>query len=479
MEGVSDGRKFIKVAKRVAKRKPIIVLKAGKSQSGAKAASSHTGSLAGSYEAYRTAFRQSGVIEANSVEELFDFAMLLLKYKKAGNLAILTNSGGPGVMAADACDQFGIPLAKFEFETIRKLREFLPAESNVYNPVDILGDADVGRFSRALQVLSEDRNVEMILAILTPTAQMDFVKAAECVKGNDVVCCFMGGESVDEAEKMLRASGIPNFFDPVRAVKAISVLRRYSEISAEREVEEDVKIDVDYDKARKVLSKLIAAGNRVVGAEGLPLLEAYGIKVAPYGIARTYKEAEEIADRIGYPVVLKVVSPDIVHKSDVGGVKLNVERDYLEKAFFEILSNVEGRMPKARIDGVLVQKMVSGGKELIVGMKRDPQFGPLIMFGMGGVYVEVLKDVSFRIAPITRKEAYEMVKEVKAYHILRGLRGEKPVDIDAIVDLLLRVSKLSVDHPEVLEMDLNPVKVFEKGYLVVDFRMVLGKEVKT
>jgi len=244
------------------------------------------------------------------------------------------------------------------------------------------------------------------------------------------------------------------------------------------DVEGETVVDVDYARVEEILKKLKETGSRIVGAGGLPLLDAYGIKIPPYGIARTLKEAKEIADRVGYPVVLKVVSPDVVHKSDVGGVKLNVGENELEKAFFEILSNVESRMPKARINGILVQKMVEGGKELIVGMKRDPQFGPLIMFGMGGVYVEVLRDVSFRIAPITRKEASEMIKEVKAYRILRGLRGEKPVDIDAIVDLLVRVSKLSVDHPELLEIDLNPVKVFEDGYVVVDFRMVLNvKEV--
>ncbi|AAB90033.1 acetate--CoA ligase alpha subunit [Archaeoglobus fulgidus] len=477
MEGVEDGRKFMRVAKSVARRKPVVVMKAGKSQSGAKAASSHTGSLAGSYEAYRAAFRQSGVIEASSVEELFDFALLLLKYRKAGNLAILTNSGGPGVMAADACDQFGVPLANFNFETIRKLKEFLPAESNFYNPVDILGDASAERFSRSLQILSEDENVDIVLTILTPTAQMDFLKAAESVVGKNAVCCFMGGESVDESERILRSSGIPNFFDPVRAVRAISVLGRYSKISAKERVKEDLDVSVEREKAEEIIEKLLESGGRVVGAEGLPVLEAYGIEVAPYGIARNVDEARDIAESIGYPVVLKVVSPDVVHKSDVGGVKLNVGENDLEKAFFEILSNVEGRMPKARIEGVLVQKMVDGGKELIVGMKRDPQFGPMIMFGMGGVYVEVLKDVSFRIAPITRREAHEMVREVKAYRILRGLRGEKPADIDAIADLLLRVSKLSLDHPEVLEMDLNPVKVFESGYAVVDFRMVLGEEV--
>ncbi len=468
MEGVNDGRKFMEVAREVSKVKPVIAMKSGKTEAGTKAASSHTGSLAGSFVAYRTAFKQCGVVEAESIEDLFEFSLVLRRIRRVnGGVAVVTNSGGPGVMASDAIEEFGLRMARFESETIEKLREFLPPMANVYNPVDVLGDADAERFGKALKIVEKDKNVGAIIAILTPTAQIDFSKASEFVLSVDkpVITCFMGGESVRRAVDVLKRHGVVNFLDPVKAVKSLKAAMDYGRMVERLEAPKEV-IDVKAD-VRPLLR-----GKRVLTAESFEVLKAYGIPVPPYGIAKTAEEALKIADRIGYPIAMKVVSPDILHKTDVGCVKLNVKREEVISTFFELVKRAEDYL-KADVEGVLVQKMMPEGREVIVGMKRDPQFGPLLMFGMGGIYVEVFEDVSFRIAPIGREEALEMVKEVKAYRILKGVRGERPSDINAIVDVILRVAKLSVDCEEIVEMDLNPVFVYERGCCVVDAKMVL------
>lgn len=474
LEGVSDGRKFMKVAREVSKVKPIVAVKSGRTEAGAKAASSHTGSLAGSFVAYRTAFRQCGVVEAESIEDLFDFSLILRRIRNIdGGIAIVTNSGGPGVIASDAVEEFGLNLARFERRTIDRLKEILPPIANVYNPVDVLGDADADRFGSALKIVEEDPNVGAIIAILTPTAQMDFIRASEFVLGigKPIVTCFMGGESVRDAIELLKKHGIVNFLDPVKAVRSLNSVRRFELMK--RRIEkaiETTEIEVDFVTVRDLIEK--RRNKKVLTAESFEILKAYGIPVPPYGIAKTAEEALKIADKIGYPVAMKIVSPEILHKTDVGCVKLNVGRERVISTFYELVKRAEDYL-KADVEGVMVQKMMPLGREVIVGMKRDPQFGPLIMFGMGGIYVEVFKDVSFRIAPIDRNEALDMIREVKAYSILKGVRGERPSDIDALVDVIVRISKLSLDFDEIVEMDLNPVFVYEKGCCVVDAKVVL------
>ncbi|MCX8172120.1 MAG: acetate--CoA ligase family protein [Archaeoglobaceae archaeon] len=470
VEGIHEGRKFMEIAKKVTRQKPIVVMKAGKTESGAKAASSHTGSLAGSYEVYKTAFEQSGILVAESVEELFDFSFALSKNRRAGNVAIITNSGGPGVMASDAVELNGLKLAEFSNETIEALRKTLPPSAGFYNPVDILGDADTDRFLNALEIVGRDENVGTLLAILVPTAQIDFRKAVEKVISIEkpVFCCFMGLNEFEE--EILIENRIPNFFDPVRAVKAISAVEKYSRFDfTEREFK---KFEIDKMKADKIFSEFVNSGARFVGVEGLRLLECYGIPTARWGIAKTADDAEKIAEEIGYPVAMKIVSPDIIHKSDVGALKLDVGKGEIRSSFYEIVSRVESYMPEARIEGVLVQKMVKGGKEVIVGMKKDPQFGNVIMFGFGGIYVEVFKDVSFRIAPLSEKDAYDMIKSVKSFALLKGIRGEKMLDIDSLAETILKFSQLAMEYP-ISEMEINPLKVFEKGCVAIDFRMLM------
>jgi acetyltransferase len=479
LEDVRDGRRFMDVVRRITRTKPVIVLKSGRTEAGAKAASSHTGSIAGGSEAFSTAFQQAGVVEVNSINDLFDLSLALSRIRGiSGGIAIVTNSGGPGVMAADTIEESGLELAAFDRETIEKLRELHVA--NFYNPVDVMGDADSDKFGTALGIVAADENVGAIIAILSPTAPIEFDKAGDYVldlnEKKSIVPVFMGGETVMQPVERFKKHGITNYFDPVRAVKALCAVEKYSE-SREKVSAPPPHFKVD----RRAIEKLMEIREREeakmgVGVEGFKVLEAYGIPVPLHGKAETAEEALEIADRIGYPVSMKIVSPDIVHKTDVGCVKLNVSREGVKEAFFEILHRAEKYTSAGRIEGVLVQQMTAGGKEVIVGMKRDTHFGPLIMFGLGGIYVDVFKDVSFRIAPLSKDDAMEMIKSVKAYRLLRGVRGEQMSDIESLVDVLLRFSQLCMDFPEILEADLNPIKVFEqgKGCCAIDLKMAIG-----
>ncbi len=468
LEDVSDGRRFMRVASRISKTKPVVVMKSGKTEAGSKAASSHTGSIAGSVEAFKAAFEQSGVVEAESINDLFDFALTLSRItsiKRGGGVAIVTNSGGPGVMAADAVEEYGLKLASFERNTMDKL---LPLQlANSYNPVDVRGDATSDKFGTALEIVARDERVSAIIAILSPTAPIDFDKACTYVLAADalkpVIPVFMGGASVTKAVEVLNQHGITNYFDPVRAVKTLKAVSDYEEMQA-RVYEPPQHFDVDTHLIRKRLQQKQALDYE--------LLTAYGIPVPAYGKAVSADAALEIADRIGYPVAMKILSPDIVHKTDVGCVKLNVYREAVKENFFEIMRRGEKYTSARRIDGVLVQQMIEGGREVIIGMKRDRHFGPLVMFGLGGIYVEVFKDVSFRIAPLSKRDAEEMIHKVRAYRILRGVRGEPTSDINSLIDILLRFSQLCVEFPEILEADLNPIKVLESGCYVVDFKMV-------
>ncbi|MCW3137279.1 MAG: acetate--CoA ligase family protein [Methanophagales archaeon] len=466
LEDVSEGSRFMRVVREVSRTKPVVVMKSGMTEAGAKAASSHTGSIAGSVEAYRAAFAQAGIVEATSIQELFDFSLTLSRIQRIkGGIAIVTNSGGPGVMAADAIEESGLELTAFERETMEKLHPLQLANS--YNPIDVRGDATTDKFGTALSIVAEDGYVGAIIAILSPTAPIEFDKAGNYVMAinakKPVIPVFMGGETVMSAVEELKKHGIANYFDPVRAVKSLKAVKDYEE-RQKRVFEPPPHFNVDTGQIREQLRHKL----------GFELLKAYGIPIPAYGKAETADEALDIADKIGYPVAMKILSPDIIHKTDVGCVKLNVNREAVKESFFEIMRRGEKLTTARRIEGVLVQQMVAGGKEVIIGMKRDRHFGPLLMFGLGGIYVEVFRDVSFRIAPLSMSDAKEMIKNVRAYQILHGVRGEPMSDIDSLVNVLLRFSQLCVEFPDILEADLNPIKVFEygKGCYVVDFKMI-------
>jgi acetyl coenzyme A synthetase (ADP forming)-like protein len=484
-EGLPDGQEFIRVARQVTKKKPVVAVKSGVTQAGSRAVSSHTGSLAGSEQAYQAAFRQAGVLRAGSIEELFDLA-LAFAYQplpKGDHIAIVTNAGGPGILATDALERSGMELARLANETIRRLEERLPDAASAANPVDVLGDALADRYEFALDVVSGDPNVDGVLVILTPQAMTQIEATAEVIGKvaamveMPVVACFMGESSIAGGLKILQKHGVPNYPFPERAVTALRAMVDYLQVRAEP-LPEFEKFDVDADAVREVFEKARAEGRVSVGdAEARAILEAYRLRIPRSEIAATAEEAVRLATEIGYPLVLKIASPDILHKTDVGGVKvgLNNATD-VRDAFDLIVYRAQRYVPGARIWGCLVQEMTPPGLEVLVGMNRDPQFGPLVTFGLGGIYVETLKDVTFRVAPFSRHEAEQMLEEIRARALLDGVRGAPPVDKAAIVDTLLRIGQLVTDFPEIVELDINPLMVFEQGQgaTALDMRLVLA-----
>ncbi len=485
LEGISDGPRFMEIAQQVTGETPIIAIKAGTSDAGARAVSSHTGTLAGSERAYDAAFKQAGITRADSIEELFDYAHAFAEVPpiKGDKIAIVSNAGGAAIMATDALDRAQLQLASFQGKTIRSLKTHLPPGSNALNPVDVRGDADAERYKFALDAVLQDKNVDGVIAILTPQAVTRVDETAhaiaDVVQEHDkpVLGCFMGQNTAQIGIEILRDHMIPNYPYPERVVDAMrAMVERWRWLGhPPRKME---RFEVQRDEVEQVLSQVRADGRLTVGdAEAREIMKAYRITIPQAQLASNPDEAVEIAQRIGYPVVMKIVSPDILHKTDIGGVKLNLMGDTAVRDTFDLLMYRASRyMPEAEIWGALVQEMVPQGKEVIIGINRDPQFGPLLLFGLGGIYVEALKDISFRIAPIARWEAEEMITEIRAYPLLRGFRGEKPSDLKAIAECILRVSQLAVDFPEIVELDINPLMVNEegKGAVAIDMRLVLA-----
>lgn len=485
LESIANGRRFVDVASTLVASKPLIVLKAGSSDAGARAVSSHTGSLAGSQTAYEAAFRKAGIIRADTVQDLFDFAEGFSKQPlPAGpGLAILTNAGGPAIMATDACESLGVGLAGLERETTEALRAALPPAAAVYNPVDVLGDAKADRYETAARILAADPNVRSILVILTPQAPTQAVETADAVAavaketGLTVFGCFMGDRAVAAGRSALSAAGVPSYEFPERAIKTLAAMERYrAHLAAPQPQAQPVAADCE--AVRGIIDEAHAARRMTITEErAAAVATAYGISVPAGGLARDVKEARLLAAKIGFPVAMKIASPDILHKSDLGGIRLGVtDLDMVTRAYGELVDGARSRMPDALIWGVTVQQMIPAGREVIVGINRDPTFGPLVMFGLGGIYVEVMKDVTFRMCPVSPGEARAMVGEVKAFALLRGARGESPADIDAIVDVIVRVSALASDLDDILELDINPLMVMERGggALAVDIRIGIG-----
>lgn len=484
-EGLTDGQRFIEVARRVTKSTPVVAVKSGTTSAGSRAVSSHTGSLAGSEQAYQAAFNQAGVVRAESIEEMFDFS-IAFSYQpplKGDRIAIVTNAGGPGIMATDALEHAGLQMASLSTETIERLQAALPPASNIYNPIDVLGDALANRYELALEAVMKDDGVHGVMVILTPQVMTQIEETAEVVGqiaeryDKPVVGCFMGEAKVGIGIRVLNRYRVPNYAFPERAANALRSMARYHRWCETPPIQVPV-FDVNKDQVRDLFTQVKAEGRLSIGdAEARQAMEAYGISVPQSRLASTAEEAVRFAEEIGFPVVLKIASPDILHKTDIGGIKLDVRTPTDVRDAFDLLTYRATRyMPEAEIWGCQVQEMVGGGKEIILGMNRDPQFGPLMMFGLGGIYVEALKDVTFRIAPFSRQEARAMLTEIRAINLLRGLRGEPPSDLDAIEDVLLRLSQLVTDFPEIVEMDINPLIVFEKGRgaMGVDMRLVLS-----
>jgi acetyl coenzyme A synthetase (ADP forming)-like protein len=485
VEGVPDGQKFIKVAQQVTRKKPVVAIKSGVTASGSRAVSSHTGSLAGSEAAYKAAFHQAGVIRATSMEALFDYA-LAFAYQpplQGDRIGIVTNAGGPGILATDALEHARLEIPRLSSETVKALEEYLPGAASAANPVDVLGDALADRYEHALELVLNDPNVDGVIVILTPQAMTEIEETAEVVgqlaqkADKPVVGCFMGEARINAGVEILRRYGVPNYPFPERAAAALAAMSDYRR-ELERPIFEPETCDTCIPAVRELFDKVRAEGRVSIGdLEAWGVLKAYGFPIPESRLAKTPDEAVSIAEEIGYPVVLKIASPDILHKTDVGGVKVDLRTATDVRDAFDLMVYRAGRyVPGARIWGCQVQQMVQGGREVLLGMSRDPQFGPLVAFGLGGIYVEALKDVAFRVAPFSRHEAEEMIREIRSFALLEGVRGEPPADFEAMVDALLRVSRLVTDFPEIVELDINPLMVFEegRGAMAIDMRLVLA-----
>lgn len=484
LEDVVDGDRFIEAARKATKRVPVIVFKSGITAAGAQAASSHTGALAGSNTAYDAALRHAGVIRAKTMTELFDLAIAFTTQPvpKGKNTVVVTNSGGPGIVASDAVEVNGLNMARFTEATHKELSEKLPPTANIHNPVDVVGDAHADRYKIALETTLKDANVDAAVVLLSPTAVLDIAEAAQITidaakahPDKAVVASFIGGAKVEAGVKLLNENGIPNYPFPEPAVATLRGMIKFGEIRREvAKGEEWTFGDVQKDKVAAIFKKVRADGrDLLLGPEAAEAAELYKIPAAPSKLAGDEKAAAAAAESIGYPVVMKIASPDIMHKTDVGGVKVGLKtKDEVVEAFKAIMANSKKAVPGAKIYGVEVQKMMPKGDELIIGMAKDATFGPMIAFGSGGVLVNLLQDAAFRLAKgLSKSEIEEMITETKAYTILKGFRGAAPDDIPALVEAIGRVGQLCRDFPEIAELDVNPVFAYAKGLSALDVKI--------
>jgi acetyl coenzyme A synthetase (ADP forming)-like protein len=485
LEDIDDGRGFMEAARDVTKDTPIVVVKSGRTDAGASAAASHTGAIAGSDRAYEAGLAQAGVIRVDSVQELFDAASILADQPtpQDGDIAIVTNAGGPGVMTTDAVGDSSLSLSEFTDDTLDGLSERLPDGANIYNPVDIIGDAPAERFEETLDVVLSDPNVGMAIVLACPTATLDFEDLAaatvdqQAAHNVPVASVLMGGSSTRAAAGTLSDAGIPSYFDPARAVRSLEILAEYGR-SRTRETAEATTFDVDTERARAVLERAARRNSTRLGVEAMDLLDAYGIPTPAGDVVNDPTEAKAIAEDIGGDVVMKIVSPDILHKSDIGGVEVGVSPDEVWDTYEDLVARARQYQPDATILGVQVQEMLDmdAGTETIVGVTRDPQFGPLVMFGLGGIFVEILEDTSFRVAPVPESDAQSMIDDIEAAPLLRGARGRQPVDEPALVETIQRISQLVTDFPAITELDINPVVATPDGVSAVDLRLTLDTE---
>ncbi|MGC8663902.1 MAG: acetate--CoA ligase alpha subunit [Thermoplasmata archaeon] len=487
VEGIKNGRKFIDVSKKILE-KPIVALKSGVSARGSLAAASHTGSLAGSGKVYSAAFKQAGVIQAYTLDDLFDrsLALSLQPPMQGDNLLIITNGGGVGVLATDAAEKFGISLKDPPEDLKQKLKEIMPDFGSAKNPVDITGMASAEWYGKALKIALQHPWVDGVTVLYCETSvsdprelSMEIFEATNCNRTNKpVTVSYIGGEITERAIEWLQKKGIPVYRSPDRAISAISSLREYGRFIEKGFDEFNRFEDVDSEKVKKIFDEIEKEKrNFVTEIEAKEILESYKIPVAKTKLAKSKEEALKLADSLNSPLVAKIVSPQVIHKSDVGGVVLNIKsKEELLIAYDKILNNVKGKVPDAEIIGIAVQEMVPQGTESIIGATKDVQFGPTIMFGLGGIFVEVMKDVSFRIAPFSKSIAIDMIKELNGKAILEGARGDKPRDIEALSDAISRISQLVTDFPIIKELDANPTLVYENGVTIVDARIILDKK---
>jgi acyl-CoA synthetase (NDP forming) len=479
LEGVKDGRELVRVASQVTKKKPVLVLKVGRTELGSKATLSHTGMLAGTDAVYSGAFKQCGVVRANTVHDLIAGAkaISMLPKPRGNRVCILTEAGGMGVVSMDEVEAGGVlELAPMSQETCEKLTALLPPMAMVCKPngyVDMSAAAMAKEFGDAMRLVLSDPNVDMVVLNSIPPTFLPAMDVAQAVVpvvkefGKPVAACFTVSQAMAETRRYLEENGIPTFDAPDHAVRALAMLTQAT-FSVSHPL-------ADVPAAHHpILDRAVLEARHLLEPEALDLLSDNGIAVMPHVLARTREEAQRAAMEMSSPVALKIVSPQVIHKSDIGGVKLNLQgNEAVGQGYDQLMNDVKRATSAADIHGVLVVPMAQPGTELIIGMVRDAQFGPTIMFGMGGVFVELFKDVSFRIAPFDKEVALDMIKETKGYRVLQGMRGEKPKDITSLVELLVQVSQLAARYPQIREIDLNPIRVYENEYSILDARILL------
>jgi acetyltransferase len=486
IENLTNFRKFMSAARSVSRIKPIIVLKSGRSPAGARAAASHTGAMAGEDAVYDAAFKRAGIVRVDTIEELFDCAELMAKQPRprGPRLAILTNGGGPGVMATDTLARYGQEPAPLDPETLQAFDAFLPDFWSRGNPIDILGDASAERFDRALATCFNAKNLDGVLVILAPQALTDPLSVAETLAAAiqerrfPVFACWMGGKRIATAVDVLNDAGIPTYDTPERAVRAFLYMVAYARnLEMLLEVPPKIAGDMAFDqeKARRLIAGATDQGF-VSESDSNEILTAYGLPMIRTQIATTEAQAARIAGEIGYPVVMKLHSPDISHKTDAGGVRLDLRGDGdVGEAYRQIVSSARQYKPDARIEGVTLQPYFSNPDyEILLGAKRDPNFGPVILFGMGGIFTEVLKDRSLGLPPMNRLLARRLMEETKAYALLQGYRNRPAADMQQLEEMIIRLSQLLIDFPDIAELDMNPVLIKDGKAVVVDARILLS-----
>jgi acetyltransferase len=490
MESLTDARKFLSTARAHSVKKPIVVLKAGRSESGARAAKSHTGALAGNDDIYDAAFKRAGIIRVDATRDLFNIAQALsMQPRPNGNkLAIITNAGGPGVIATDVLAKLSGNLAEIKKETIAELDKFLPVNWSRSNPVDVLGEADADRYRKVLEKCLIDSNIDGILLVLTPQAMTDAASIAKEVVNiskesrKTILASWMGSREVMAGMKVLENGGIPNFKTPEDAVRTFMNMFNYSknlELLYETPATIPHAFKPQTEKNKVLLDKVLAEKRMsLTEAESKELLSNYEIPVTKNAIAQSAEEASRIAEKIGFPIAAKISSPDIFHKIDVGGVILGLEnKEDVRKAYVKITNSVKNKMPKARIHGVFIEGMVKKKYEILIGCKKDSVFGPAIVFGMGGVAVEIFKDTNIGLPPLNMALAMRMIEDTKVYRLLKGYRGMPGVDIASIQFVLYKFAYLVADFPIIKEIDINPFAVDEKGGMVLDAKVFLDEKI--
>lgn len=481
LENFGNPRKFTRLARRITRKKPIVVVKSGRTRSGARAASSHTGALAAADVAVDALLAQCGVLRADSVEDLFDMAMALENQPIPGGnrVAIVTNAGGPGIIIADACESMGLDVVDLSDDTRARLRTVFPAEASVRNPVDMIASATADHYRIALDVILDDPRVDGAIAAFVPPLgirQEDVAAAIVSVRekhgDKPVLAVLMGREGLPEGKAELHEAGIPAYIFPESAARALAALVRYRRW-LERPVQAPTAFEVDAPRVARLLDAARDGGReRLLEHEALEVLEAYGIPTVTHRVAADVEGTVTAAGEVGYPVVLKLLSEDVVHKSEAGAVRLDLgDEEELRRAWRAMADAADRRGD--HVAGFLVEEHVAGGRETIVGMTTDPAFGPILMFGLGGIYVEVLEDVVFRVQPVAEVDAREMMDSLRSRRLLEGFRGEPGVDRDMLAEVIQRVSQLVGDHHRIAELDINPFLAFADGGLAVDARIRL------